>query len=249
MMQEYYIRNPDSDESRGPFTVDQLMSLGETGHITLETYIYNHDTEEWELLEHSPELKAAIFPEKKRLTMKAKGEFESLNKGELDIPPITINDLLAAAEGNTEETKHRKKEGVWREKAVGAAMYLSGLVLLISAIGLIWLQREAVFAFDLERMIASPLVIFAVLDLAVALLLFLQSSSVYPFIRFRSMAGAGFFLFFFWAVGHPLIGVLAALGSLGLFCLTIFVEKVPFLTSAGIAALGMLGFLILAFGL
>jgi hypothetical protein len=247
-MQEYYIRNPDSDESRGPFTVDQLMSLGETGHITLETYVYNHDTEEWELLEHNPELRASIFPEKKRLTIKAKSEFESLNKGELDIPAITINDLLAAAEGNTEETKHRKKDGIWREKAAGAAMYISGFVLLISAIGLIWLQREAVFAFDLAAMSRSPLAIFAALDLGVALMLFLQSSSVYPFIRFRSMAGAGFFLFFFWAAGHPLIGVLAALASLGLFGLTLFIEKVPFLVSAGIAVLGMIGFLVLAFG-
>lgn len=247
-MQEYYIRNPDSEDSRGPFTVDQLASLGETGHVTLETYVYNHDSEEWELLEHNDELRNAVFPEKKRLIMKPKAEFNSLNKGEQEIAPIEINDLLAAAEGNTEETRHRKKEGVWKEKAAVGAMYVLGLSLVLSAIGILWLYREPVFAFDIQRMLSTPLIVVALLDLGVALLLFLQTTAVYPFIRFRAMAGAGFSLFFFWAAGEPLLGVTATLGALGLYGLTLFLNMVPFLVSTGLAVLGMLMFLILSFG-
>lgn len=248
-MQEYYIRNPDSEESRGPFTVEQLHSLGETGHVTLETLIYNHETEAWELLEHNEELRPYIFPEKKRLTMKPKGEFDSLNKGEAELPPITIDDLLAAAEGNTEETRHKKKESVWRERAAVAAMHVSGVVLALSAFGLLWLKRDIVFAFDIGAMLVSPLVIFALLDLGVALLLFLQTTAVYPFIRFRAMAGAGFFLFFFWAVEEPLVGLMAAIGGLGLYGLTLFLNMLPFLISAALAVLGMVGFLLLVFGI
>lgn len=247
-MQEYYIRNPDSEESRGPFTVEQLASLGETGHISLETYIYNPEIEQWEVLESNAQLREAVFPEKQRLTVRPKATFESLNKGEGDLAPITVNDLLLAAEGLTDETKHKKQEGVWREKAAGLAMYVSGAALALSGFALILLQKELLTEFDVMALVTSPLVLIALLDLGVALLLFLQTTAVYPLIRFRSMLGAGFFLLFFWAVGEPLLGIAAAAGALGVYGLTLFLSMTPFLISSALAILGMLGLLILAVG-
>lgn len=247
-MQEYYIRNPDSEESRGPFTVEQLHSLGETGHVTLETYVYNVESEQWEVLESNEELRAAVFPERKRLTVKPKAEFKSLNSTEHELPPITVDDLLLAAEGNTEETRHKKKENVWREKAAVLAMYLAGTAFVLSAVGLFLAQRDLFSDFEAGKVFTHPLILVGLFDLGLALILFLQTTAVYPLIRFRTMLGAGFALFFFWAVGHPLLGVAAAVGSLGIYGLTLFLNKAPFLTSSAFAIFGMGGFIFLALG-
>lgn len=248
-MQEYYIRNPDVDESRGPFTIEQLTSLAETGNITLETLIYDPASESWEVIEHH-ESRTHIFPERKRLTFREKSEFESLNTaGELDIPAITIDDLLAAAEGTSEETKHRKKEGVWKEKAATLAMLLAAVAFILSAIGNIWVQRDPLFSFDMGGILKAPLILFGFFDLALALILFLQSTAVYPFVRFRAMLGAGFGLFYFWAAGYPLVGIVAAIGSLGIYGLTIFLKLTPFIIFATLAILGMGAYAFMAFGI
>ncbi len=247
-MQEYYIRNPDVDESRGPFTLEQLTSLAETGNITVETLIYDPASESWEVIEHHETLRPKIFPERKRLTFREKGEFESLNSGEAELPAITIDDLLAAAEGTSEETKHRKKEGIWKEKAAVLAMLLAAIAFVLSAIGHIWVQRAALIEFDIAGILRSPLIIFGLVDLGLALILFLQSTAVYPFVRFRTMLGAGFALFYFWAAGYPLLGVATAIGALGIYGLTLFLKMAPFLISAALALLGMGALAVMAFG-
>jgi len=248
-MQEYYIRNPDSDESRGPFTVEQLSSLAETGNITLESLVYDPDTEAWEVLEHHQTLRPQVFPERKRLTFKERAKFQSLNSGEHELAPITVDDLLAAAEGVTEETRHKKKGAIWKEKAAVAAMYVAAISFLFSALGSLWTRRELLFAFDIGAIITSPLIILGVLDLGLALILFLQTTAVYPFLRFRTMLGAGFSIFFFWAAGYPLVGVAAAVGCVGIYGLTLFLKMAPFLVFAALAVLGMGAYAMLAMGI
>lgn len=246
-MQEYYIRNPDSDESRGPFTIEQLTSLAETGNITLESLIYDPESESWQLLEQHEKLRPQIFPERKRLTFKPKAQFQSLSSQEHELAPVTIDDLLAAAEGATEDTRHKKKSSIWRERAAVAAMYVSGLCFLLTAVGLLYLERETLLKFDVMGMATRPLILFGLIDLGIAIILFLQTTAVYPFIRFRTMVGAGFFLFFFWAAGYPLVGVAGAAAALGIYGLTLFLKKAPFLVSAALALLGALAFVALAF--
>jgi hypothetical protein len=248
-MQEYYIRNQDADESRGPFTLEQLTSLAETGNLTLDSLIYDPDREAWEVLENHESLRQQIFPERKRLTFRNKTEYESLNSGEAELPPVTIDALLAAAEGATEETRHKKKDSIWRERAATLAMYLAGIAFLLSAMGSIWIQRETLFSFEVMAIIVSPLILFGLVDLGIALILFLQTTAVYPLIRFRTMLGAGFYLFIFWAAGYPLAGVAAAIGSVGIFGLTLFLKKALFLSFAALALLGMGAFVVMAFGI
>jgi|SRR5690625_1237886 len=250
-MQEYYIRNPESDESRGPFSIEQLTSLGETGHITLETYIYNPEEEEWQVIEQNEELRASIFPERKRLTTRERGEddFESLKEEESQLPPVTIDELLAAAEGTTEETKEKKREAIWLGKAAVWAMYLNGTAFTLSGIGLLLSQRHIFSDFSFGAVSTNPLVITGIFDLCLALILFLQTTAVYPLIRFRTMLGAGFSLFYFWAVGYPLIGLVVTIGSLGIYGLTLFLDRIPFFTSAALAIFGMLGFIFLTLGI
>ena len=45
-MSEYYIRTPEQDESRGPFTVSKLNTLAEAGQVKENTLYYDEDKEE-----------------------------------------------------------------------------------------------------------------------------------------------------------------------------------------------------------
>jgi len=52
--------------------VPQVTDLAETGQITPETLFYDATTEQWVAIGANAELKALIFPEKKKLSLKAK---------------------------------------------------------------------------------------------------------------------------------------------------------------------------------
>ncbi|MCX6951597.1 MAG: hypothetical protein NTV51_05360 [Verrucomicrobia bacterium] len=64
--------------------------------------------------------------------------------------------------------------------------------------------------------------------------------SLYPFIRFRAALGLGFLGFIFFAQGQPFPLLLAAIGSVGIYLCTIFVNMLPVILAAG-AAVGGLG--------
>ncbi|MFA5257711.1 MAG: hypothetical protein WC360_06130 [Opitutales bacterium] len=71
--QEYYVRNPDSENARGPFSLDKLQSLSEAGQIDRQSLYYDDQTESWRLVGDSAVLCAALFPEKKKLTLRRRG--------------------------------------------------------------------------------------------------------------------------------------------------------------------------------
>src|SRR5512132_2768686 len=100
--QELYIRNATETEARGPFNTQQVADLAEAGQVTADTLIYDATTEQWVAINANPELMAVIFPEKKKLALKAK-EIKTLNKPDEHAKPITVNDMLDAAEGKTED--------------------------------------------------------------------------------------------------------------------------------------------------
>ena len=77
--QEFYIRGPTDTDARGPFTVEQLVTLGETGGIDTETLFYDATTEQWAPIATSDKVKSLVFPEKKRLSVKPKQQVATLN--------------------------------------------------------------------------------------------------------------------------------------------------------------------------
>src|SRR5262249_32838969 len=96
--QEIYIRNANETEARGPFSTQQVADLAEAGQVTAESLIYDAATEQWVALNTNSELMAVVFPEKKKLVLKAK-EIKTLNKEDPNAKAITVDDMLAAAEG------------------------------------------------------------------------------------------------------------------------------------------------------
>lgn len=63
-MDEYYIKEPGSDESRGPLTPAQLQKLGVNKEVTIKTLYYNDVKEKWLPIGTNIKLKKIISLEK-----------------------------------------------------------------------------------------------------------------------------------------------------------------------------------------
>lgn len=242
-MQEYYIRQEGDEDSRGPFTLDQLSSLVEAGQVTRQTYYYDSISEKWLEIQSNAELIAALFPTKKKLSIKTKESVPSINTPKKeDEKPITVEEMLAAAEGETAET--RGKRDLTPRKAMAArwGMRSMALMFLISAAGMLVLHMDAVLSLDVVAILTNPFVLIGLADLLLGLLLFLEITSLYSLVRFRAALGLGFFGFLFWADGNILPIAALAAGSIGAFLTTLTVNlwSVAFFSLLGLA--GMVGF-------
>ena len=153
MAEEYYIRSADSDTARGPFSIDKLASLAEADQVDNETLFYREDTEEWLAIGANDELRRQVFPEKKKLGLKAKTDedMDLLNAEEDEIPAITVDEMLAAAEGDTDETRHVKDKVRLQEKAAAMSIPAIGLIMLVSAFNNVLAPRR--FQWYLRGMI------------------------------------------------------------------------------------------------
>lgn len=225
---EYYIRGVNDTEARGPFKVDQLVSLAEGGQVTPETFFYDAATEQWQYISANPELKAAIWPEKKKLGFKQK-ELKPLNP---DTPgekaaEIKVEDFLAAAEGRTDETKGKKDKSVTMAKAAIWGTRGAAVICLISAVAMTLPSIDALIAMDLAKLMDKPFVFLGVIDAVLGLLLFLGVISIYPLVRFRAVFGLGFLGFLFMTQGQSTAVMAVAAGSAGLYFCTIFLSFIP----------------------
>jgi hypothetical protein len=224
---EFYVRGLNDPDARGPFSTEQLASLAESGQITADTYYYDAASEQWLVIGSNADLKAALWPEKKKLGFK-QAEFKSVNKEikEGD-KAITVEDFLAAAEGKTEETKGKKDKNlqmmhaaIWGTRGAAAIMLVSAGVLVLPGL-------DAITSMDVTRLMEKPLVLLGVADAVIGVLLMLGVISLYPVVRFRAMFGLGFLGFLLWTEGNP-TGVLAlAAGTAGLYFSTIFLNYIP----------------------
>ena len=234
---EYYVRGINDAEARGPFNTDQLASLAEAGQITPETYFYDATTEQWLTLGSNEELKAIIWPQKKRLGFKEK-EFKPINQETTDsAPPITVQQFLDAAEGKTDDTKGKKDKSLEMMRAAMWGTRGAAIILLLSAVALMLPGLDALIALDVEKLLTKPLILLGAVDLVLGILLLLGVISLYPFVRFRAVFGLGFLGFILWTQGNP-SGVVALLaGSVGLYFSTIFLSYIP-LAVALVAGIG-----------
>jgi hypothetical protein len=240
--QEFYIRTASETEAHGPFTQEQLASLAEAGKVDPQTLYYEAGSEQWVTISSNPELKAAIFPEKRRLTIKPKDRVATLNAPADTNPPITVTDMLAAAEGRTSDTRDKRDRSVAMERAAKIGRQATLLMLVISAVSLLLPSIDVIAAFDTAALITQPFIYLGFLDLILALMLLLGVVSIYPFIRFRAMLAIGFLGLIFWTQGQvvPFFTVIA--GSLGIYLCTVFVSYVGLGLAVGLGLTGMMGF-------
>jgi hypothetical protein len=239
--QEIYIRNANETEARGPFTAQQLADLAEAGQVTPATLIYDAITEQWIELGSNPALMNAVYPPKKKLGFK-ETKVTTLNKPERDAAPISVDDMLAAAEGRTADTKDKADPEIAMARAARIGMWGMVLTLVLAAGGEILPGSAELMSMEGEKLLTQPLVILGVLDLALAVFLGLGMTSLYPFIRFRAALGLGLVGLMLYAQGQQPALLYVVAGNLGLYFCTIFTNL--FLTLVAVlAALGGTGLL------
>lgn len=239
---EYYVRGANDAEARGPFSLEQLTSLAEAGQVTVETYFYDAAKEQWLAIGTSEEMKALLWPEKKKLTFKAK-EIKSLNVEREGDKPITVQEFLDAAEGKTDETKDKKDPAVMMMNAAVWGTRIAALTCLISGAALVLPGIDALISMDPLKIVAQPYVLLGVADIMLGVLLLLGVISLYPLVRFRAVFGLGFLGFLFWTSGQHTALLAVSAGAAGLYFSTIFLSYIPLAIAA---AAGLGGMIVLA---
>lgn len=225
--QEFYIRASDETDARGPFTLDQLSSLVEAGQVTPETLYYDTLSEQWVPIDADPEVKAALFPEKRRLRIKPRDARRAAPSGDRTAAPITVDDMLAAADNRTEGAG--AKTALRNQLRVARVGLWSVVAMLVISFASLTLSPPAILHLgtgDLARLFSHPFAILGACDLLLALFLCLQMVSVYPLVRLRALLGLGFFGVIFWSYSEAMPIVWIALASIGLYFSTIFISAI-----------------------
>lgn len=246
-MEEYYIRKEGDEDSRGPFTLDQLSSLVEADQVDRDTFYYEATTEKWVQIATDEDLVAALFPEKTKLKVKPKESISTLNIKREDDKPILVDHMLAAAEGRTSETSDKKDPTAGMARAAMWGMRFGSLILILSSAALLITNMEAVASVDVVAVLTNPFTIFGLIDLILGAILMLGSPGVYPWVRLRAAIGAGFFGLIFWSQGDLNLAILALATSVGLYFCTIFLNLgLVFLTGLlGLVGATGLGYLMI----
>ena len=240
--QEFYVRSESETEARGPFTQEHLVSLVENGQITKETLFYDATSEQWVRIGDNAELSKLIFPERQALKLKVRANIKTLNVRREEDAPISVEDMLAAAEGRTADTKDKLDPAIARERAAAIGLYGAIVLLLVSAASLILPSIDVLIKLEPVEIIQQPLAILGVFQAVLAALLVLQVTQVYPLVRFAASLGLGFAGFLLWTEGRIVPLAALAAGSTGLYFCTVFINFIGVGLATGVGLAGMLGY-------
>ena len=170
--------------------------------------------------------------------MRAVQASDMLTKERGTSAPIMVNDLLAAAEGRTSDTKGRKDPHAAMATSAGIGRWAAIVALVLAAAGELLPSADIIMEMDPMTIVVNPIIILGAADLFIAVILGLGVVAFYPLVRFRAALGLGFFGFIFFTHGQPEMLLALAGGSLGLYCCTFFVSYFPVVVSALMAISG-----------
>ncbi len=247
-VKEYHIRAPESTRGHGPYTVEALCEMGEQGKIEEETLFWSTQKEAWVAFIDDSPLFSQVFPGRSKLHLSdpaAEEENLPINRDEGD--ELTVNDMLATANAETDETRHLARRERNRQLSVkivpwglGAGLGLSGAALVASQ----WdLFKEVIDTREYSLLASEPFLFIGVLDLVVGLLCALGVSALYPVLRLRLALGIGYFGYIFWSWQMPWAAGGVVLASLGMFAMTLSANLLVTILSVSLAVGGMAIFL------
>ncbi|MCH8475166.1 MAG: DUF4339 domain-containing protein [Opitutales bacterium] len=241
-MEKYFIKDTPDSEARGPFTLEDLQSLGENGHITPESIAYTEEDDRWLEINKRDELMVAVFPEKKKLRIRPKDEIDTINKESEDDKEISVNDLLAAAEGKTKGSKKAQRVMELQEKGAYWGLTFTGSLLLGLSLVLLFPQLDVLLGFNAGDYITNPFIIMGLLGLGASAIILLQMPEVYPFARFFVSFAFGFLTLYLYSMGESGYILFAFLATGAIFSLTLIAHLyyVIAIASVGLFALVML---------
>jgi hypothetical protein len=240
--QEYYIRKATETDARGPFTLEQLTSLAETGQLDADTYYYDAGAESWVAISSTPSLLETLFPAKRSLRVKPKtdSQVKTLNTVSGGDRPITVNDMLLAADGRTADTKDSADPAIAQSRAAAIGLYGGTIAVFISAAAYILPHIDILLALDFPALARAPLAFLGLFHLALGVCLALGATGAYPAVRFAAMLGLGFTGSIFYLQDQTLQLAASAAAGLGLLLCTLLVS-VPGAILAAILAVGGAG--------
>ncbi len=226
-MAEYYIRTPDRDESRGPFTPEQLLTLVEAEQVDLDTLYYDDKREEWLPMGTNIELREKVFPKKESLKLKLdepetpdkktkkKAKKESAAK---EKAKSTVTDMLATAEKESKTARHKRKQITsfrWATHLISNGLCLT---MLLSAVTLLTPHLEVIKeVYSSQRMtllLNHPLILLGIFDFLLCIFIYFGDRKLYPILRGRAMLTLGFGAYIGWALGD--LNILLASVSFGI---------------------------------
>jgi hypothetical protein len=261
-MSEYYIKQPNTDNARGPLTLEQMISMAETGMVTQDTLLYDEISEKWRPVSSFTELLPVLFPEKKalRLNRKEPGPTEqqvatAIAEGRTK-PKVSAESILAAASGDTRKTRHVGEARRSKEKAIATMVPGIGGLLLISGIALLFPVQTRLFTGGedggiLLEALFHPMPLLGLCLLGLSVSTFLGVTSLFSMVRAIASITMGMSAYFFWAWGNPYLMVASTCLGLGIFTATFSLRYgwllISLLTglvgSAAIAYASILGYL------
>jgi hypothetical protein len=239
--QEFYIRGENDTDARGPFTQDQLSSLVEAQQVDGSTLYYDAALEQWVPISTNESLMAFLFPEKKKLKVRPKDDIENLNVEEAGDAPIRVEDMLAAAEGRTFETRGRGDPKIAAERVSGIARYALILTLLLSMFAMFFHgdNLNTVYSLDWIGMVSDPFIVLGLIDIFFVIVLLLGATSFYPVVRFRALFAVGLLCFMFFLTGEYQLMIAVGCGTVGMYFMTLSVAWTPLIPSALLGLGGM----------
>ncbi len=246
-MSEYFIRYPDSEEAKGPYNLEQLQSLSEAKRVQPETLYYDENKEVWVAVNTNEALNESLFPADQKLSLRSKDsqDLNLLNKPDEETPKLTIEEILAAAEGETAETKSKTTRTKWKQRTIGYTSLSLTVTFALSAAGLMFLNIEDLMTLNPALIFANPFLIIAAVDAFITLCLALSVTTVYPIVRFRTAIGLGFLSLYFFSFGEPVIATLISISMISTFINTFTTRAYVFLITGPGAVGGIAGFLYL----
>ena len=141
----------------------------------------------------------------------------------------------------------------WQERTAALSVPILGILLLISALSVLYPSWNIVSAIINEEegavklLFQRPVVLLGALDLIMGAFLLLNATEIFPLIRFRAMLGAGFFgvIYFSNFINGDPQGLVMALSSvafgIGLYICTLTLNFPLMIGSAAIGIAGALG--------
>ena len=237
--QEFYIRGENDTDARGPFTQDQLSSLVEAQQVEGSTLYYDAALEQWVPISTNESLMAFLFPEKRRLKVRPKDDIESLNVEQAGDAPIRVEDMLAAAEGRTSDTRGKIDPKISAERVSGVARYLLIFTLLLSMFAMLMPRLDVVYALDVLEIVTDPFIVLGLIDVFFVIVLLLGATSFYPVVRFRALFAVGMLCFMFFLTGEYRLMLAVGAGTIGMYFMTLAVAWAPLIPAAILGLGGM----------
>lgn len=130
---------------------------------------------------------------------------------------ISVTAMLAQAEGREGDDPSGKSPIEKRAQAAFIGLRFTTLFIIGSAVSMIFMEWDLVKTANFLKMMESPYLIFAVVDILLGFFLLLQVTEIFPLVRLRAAIGLGTLTILFLTSGDPLLAAANAILAISIY--------------------------------